>query len=1030
MTGDGVGDRVNEVYRGEIFETETQRTCRDRIHWMCRQVVGNDVLDIGCSQGITSLLLGREGHHAVGVDINPDAIQYAQAELEREPEHVRSNVQFHCVCGDDLPFAEGSFDSVLLGEILEHLGRPDRILAEARRLLRPQGRVVITTPFGVHPHPDHVQTFYLSGFLQLVSKFFTVHSLSVSDGYINCVGINGSVDAQETDWSPERLLLMSEAAYQEKEHKHWAKRDALSQQRKALREDLTKAREQLRSSRQALRQLEKESRTLDQRRQNDLLTRNAALRELQTLLTGSKECLDVSELAKRANTAMADTGSGHATTGSSVFGLLMDAVRTFADRFRQLQADQGIQLAELQERYQAELSRMEQQIHVLTQKQNTERHDRLAGELEATRTKLMHLTDACDDLHAQLSREKRRAESLQVKCGVWSDHLDDLMHSVRWRVGDLLVNLADSPLSAFRLPFQLAHLFREGRQRRKSRSNIAAENHDSGDIGRTATPSTSVSLPKDRSSQERKAATPVRPAVEPSCSDELDDTNGGVIPRRELNVACILDEFSLTCFRPEARLFELTPGNWLNQIERAQPAFLFVESAWRGRNESWRHLVTCTRRDGDGPLRDIVDYCRKKNIPTVFWNKEDPANFEHFIETAKWFDIVFTTDSDCLDQYRTATGHDRCFTLPFAAQERIHHPIGRRGGEMGRVAFAGTWYSHKHDGRREDAEIILEPALEFGLHIYDRMHTYTGPGWQHYQWPAAYQSAIRGGLPYQEMLDAYRKYDIFLNVNSVRNSPTMCARRVFEILACGTNVISAYTPANANLLGTDCVFEARSPQETRAHLELLLSNEAARNRASVRGIRRIMASHTYVHRFARILEAVGRPEEVRDPKLACLMTVGNREEMNAARKFVDSQTYAGFQPIWLVADAALQSDCPDPAQVFTSDAEWTSAVLAALDGTGADLVMRWTPQTPLGGEWVEDLVMTFRYFDGDGAGKPLGEPADKLLFRKDEQLPLATTILRSSTARRIASALFRSEAFEQACRDHSLTLLATDTVGL
>ncbi len=52
-------DRISEVYKGEIWTDALQNRARRRIHWMCSQVVGDSVVDIGCSQGIASILLGR-----------------------------------------------------------------------------------------------------------------------------------------------------------------------------------------------------------------------------------------------------------------------------------------------------------------------------------------------------------------------------------------------------------------------------------------------------------------------------------------------------------------------------------------------------------------------------------------------------------------------------------------------------------------------------------------------------------------------------------------------------------------------------------------------------------------------------------------------------------------------------------------------------------------------------------------------------------------------------------------------------------
>ena len=59
---------------------------------------------------------------------------------------------------------------------------------------------------------------------------------------------------------------------------------------------------------------------------------------------------------------------------------------------------------------------------------------------------------------------------------------------------------------------------------------------------------------------------------------------------------------------------------------------------------------------------------------------------------------------------------------------------------------------------------------------------------------------MRGSLTYTQMLSAYRAYAVFLNVSSVVDSPSMLPRRVIEVLACGTPVVSTPTPATDRLL--------------------------------------------------------------------------------------------------------------------------------------------------------------------------------------------------------------------------------------
>lgn len=185
-------DRIAEVYKGEFGSEEQHERARRRIHWMISQVRGPRVLDIGCSQGIASILLGRKGFEVIGIDVQDSRIEYALADLAAEDKETQARVSFQLADGEALEFDDGSFDSVLLGEVIEHLVDPERILAEARRVLRPDGVLVLTTPFGFLHHHDHRQTFYVDDVFALVSRHMGVVSAEIADRYFRIVAVKGS----------------------------------------------------------------------------------------------------------------------------------------------------------------------------------------------------------------------------------------------------------------------------------------------------------------------------------------------------------------------------------------------------------------------------------------------------------------------------------------------------------------------------------------------------------------------------------------------------------------------------------------------------------------------------------------------------------------------------------------------------------------------------------------------------------------------------------------------------------------------
>jgi SAM-dependent methyltransferase len=97
------------------------------------------LLDVGCGTGRLGGSLKTLGiPRVVGVELNPRAAAEARAMLD---EVVVADIE-----KDPLPFADGSFDCIVYGDILEHLVDPWTTLHSQRRLLTPAGAVVVSIP--------------------------------------------------------------------------------------------------------------------------------------------------------------------------------------------------------------------------------------------------------------------------------------------------------------------------------------------------------------------------------------------------------------------------------------------------------------------------------------------------------------------------------------------------------------------------------------------------------------------------------------------------------------------------------------------------------------------------------------------------------------------------------------------------------------------------------------------------------------------------------------------------------------------
>jgi GT2 family glycosyltransferase/ubiquinone/menaquinone biosynthesis C-methylase UbiE len=134
---------------------------------------GKDVLDLACGEGYGTSLLARTAASAVGVDNSAEAINYASRR------YTRSNLSFVLGTCYSIPLSTGSVDVVASFETIEHHDKPEEMMREVRRVLRPNGLLVISTPDRLtysdqpsYTNPFHVREFYYDEFRSLLKKYF------------------------------------------------------------------------------------------------------------------------------------------------------------------------------------------------------------------------------------------------------------------------------------------------------------------------------------------------------------------------------------------------------------------------------------------------------------------------------------------------------------------------------------------------------------------------------------------------------------------------------------------------------------------------------------------------------------------------------------------------------------------------------------------------------------------------------------------------------------------------------------------
>lgn len=527
------------------------------------------------------------------------------------------------------------------------------------------------------------------------------------------------------------------------------------------------------------------------------------------------------------------------------------------------------------------------------------------------------------ELERQLAEADALADELRTQN-------DQLRNSVSFSLGRALLDAVRSPSELLRLPARLSALAREACRRQVF----------------SAPESASVAVHGKRRPMAR--ASHGLPLPHSAAPESL----------RGMRVAAVLDSFSAHSFSPECDLRVLSPHLWREEVAEFQPHLLLVESCWQGPGGAWE----CKVSPCSDTLYDLVAACREAGVPTVFWNKEDPLHFEAFIDAARLFDVVFTTDANCIPRYKRELGHGRVHLMPFALQPAIFQPI-TSAHRSNAFFFAGAYYPHLTQRARDFRSIIDALSLVTRVDIYDRNHGVTTAGGLAY--PPEYRAMVRGGVAYDEVADLYRRYAFGVNLNTIKQSPTMFARRVFELIGSGCGVYGNYALGTARLLG-DLVVSTDDPEQLFRHAWHEVRDngvEARRRRAAA--IRKVLAEHTYAHRLASIATAVGWDLPARRlPAVAVVARVENAGELAAVLTACSRQSIAP-DAILVDAPASLRVHAPASVRWLAPD-DIRKPVHALL---GDCWVAPIDSQDYYGTHYLEDLLLATRYSDATAIGK-------------------------------------------------------------
>jgi len=163
------GERYVPTEAGEIRHEHLHRYA-----WCARLVGGKDVLDIACGEGYGSAMLARHARAVMGVDIDEGTVRHAQMTYRGI-----SGLAFKSGDAAQIPLDDNCVDVVVSFETIEHHDRHREMLSEIRRVLRPDGLLIISSPNRIvyselsgHHNEFHVKELDFSEFDAVLKEQF------------------------------------------------------------------------------------------------------------------------------------------------------------------------------------------------------------------------------------------------------------------------------------------------------------------------------------------------------------------------------------------------------------------------------------------------------------------------------------------------------------------------------------------------------------------------------------------------------------------------------------------------------------------------------------------------------------------------------------------------------------------------------------------------------------------------------------------------------------------------------------------
>ena len=666
--------------------------------------------------------------------------------MEEENVKTKENVEF--ILGDFLKYDSNDikFDTIIMGEILEHLSEPELFIKQASKLIKESGKLIVSVPFGINEHPDHKRTYYFLELFEQVNKCFKVIDVEFMYNKICMISVlkqnSENFDEVKID---EKMLLKIEKAFYE------------------IDQDRSKRKKALKSCIEENKKLENNYNILEVQFKNVDKLRNKLEKEYNILESQLKNI----------------------------------------DKIRNKLEEEKVNYIK--------------KVNVLNDK------------LESLNKK-----------YTVLSRSK--LGKIQIK--YWNQK-KKIKEYIKKYIVPIKRIAKNSPFLC-----ELVWKYRS----KKIRNNKGVVTPKAKLTNKNQLPPNNIKYFIENT--DAAFFDKIKMLL-----DKIPESNGGrYYGKHNYKIGIISDEFLFQSYKDAAEFIFITPDNWSDKIEKID--FLLVASAWRGLNEEWRGAAqeNSSKRK---LIYSIIEKCKNNNKIVVYYSKEDPPNYDRFVEIAKKCDYIFTTCEEVVDNYKKDCNNDKVFVLSFAINPLYHNPVGFRNEyKQNGAIFSGSWMS-KYPDRQKNMKMLFDGVIESknDLKIIDRNYNYTASNI--YRYPKEYWRYISPSMDHTVLQKVHKLYNWALNINTVTKSKTMFANRAYELQAAGNLLISNYSVGVNSKL--PMIYTVIYKDEIGRIMNGLSEEEIYRKQ--IDGIRSVMTNETCFDRVGELLSIIGLEPNLNQKKI-------------------------------------------------------------------------------------------------------------------------------------------------------------------